>query len=146
MRGAFLIFIFCSAASSSRADPPSEITKIETPKSELQAIRLPGETKNPSPEVWELLQLGLPPGAGNDVGSFGKPEMWVRNVSKPTLLPLLPKVARSAGSAMIVVPGGGLMGLAIDREGYSVATWLNHRGIAAFVLKYRLIPMPSDPY
>jgi acetyl esterase/lipase len=37
------------------------------------------------------------------------------------------------------------MELAIDREGYSVAKWLNQLGIAAFVLKYRLAPTPPDP-
>jgi acetyl esterase/lipase len=37
------------------------------------------------------------------------------------------------------------MGLAIDREGYSVARWLTQRGVAAFVLKYRVAPMPADP-
>jgi acetyl esterase/lipase len=36
------------------------------------------------------------------------------------------------------------MELAIEREGYSVAKWLNERGIAAFVLKYRLAPTAAD--
>jgi acetyl esterase/lipase len=34
--------------------------------------------------------------------------------------------------------------LSMEREGYSVARWLNQRGIAAFVLKYRLVPTPAD--
>jgi acetyl esterase/lipase len=46
---------------------------------------------------------------------------------------------------MIIAPGGAFMELAIEREGYSIARWLHHRGIAAFVLKYRLEPMPADP-
>ena len=34
----------------------------------------------------------------------------------------------------------------MEREGYSVAHWLNQRGIAAFVLKYRLVPTSADPH
>jgi acetyl esterase/lipase len=43
----------------------------------------------------------------------------------------------SKGSAVIVCPGGGYGGLA-EHEGRDYALWLNERGIAAFVLKYRL--------
>jgi acetyl esterase/lipase len=79
------------------------------------------------------------------VGNFGGPELWVRNVSQPTLRPFPPAAAKATGAAMVVVPGGAFMGLAMDREGYSVAAWLNQRGIAAFVLKYRLAPTPASP-
>ena len=34
--------------------------------------------------------------------------------------------------------------LAMDREGYPIAKWLNQRGIAAFVLKYRVVATDSD--
>ncbi|MCO6042789.1 alpha/beta hydrolase [Aeoliella sp. ICT_H6.2] len=43
----------------------------------------------------------------------------------------------STGAAVLVCPGGGYGVLAIDHEGEQVAQWLNARGIAAFVLKYR---------
>lgn len=42
--------------------------------------------------------------------------------------------------AVIVCPGGGYAGLAIDYEGVDVARWLNSHGIAAFVLEYRVAP------
>lgn len=32
----------------------------------------------------------------------------------------------------------------IDKEGTEVAHWLNARGVAVFVLKYRLVPTPDD--
>jgi acetyl esterase/lipase len=32
----------------------------------------------------------------------------------------------------------------MDLQGYQIARWLNERGIAAFVLKYRLVPTPRD--
>lgn len=70
-------------------------------------------------------------------------ELGVRNVNRPTLLPVLPK-GPSTGAAVIVAPGGGFLGLAMDHEGWQVARWLADRGIAAFVLTYRVLPTPRD--
>jgi acetyl esterase/lipase len=63
----------------------------------------------------------------------------VRNVADPTLSVYLPDPAVATGAAVIVCPGGAFHLLAIDHEGYDVADWLTARGIAAFVLKYRLV-------
>jgi acetyl esterase/lipase len=71
-------------------------------------------------------------------GSIG-----VRNVSHATLTPVLP-AGPSTGAAVIVAPGGGFLGLAIDAEGWQIARWLANHGIAAFVLKYRVLPTPRD--
>lgn len=68
----------------------------------------------------------------------------VRNVSRPTLTPFLPKRGKATGAAVIVAPGGAFMGLAIEHEGWDVARALADRGIAAFVLKYSLIETPKD--
>src|ERR1700756_3148798 len=43
-------------------------------------------------------------------------------------------------TAIIVCPGGGYQHLSMVKEGSDVAKWLNHRGISAAVLKYRLGP------
>lgn len=59
-------------------------------------------------------------------------------VPNPSLTVFLPDAARANGAAVIVAPGGGHRHLAIDHEGYDAARWLNEKGIAAFVLKYRL--------
>src|SRR5204863_9111499 len=69
---------------------------------------------------------------------------FLRNVTIPTLTAFLPDRSLNTGTAMIVCPGGGLHALAIDYEGLEVARWLCQRGIAAFVLKYRLIPTPLN--
>lgn len=61
----------------------------------------------------------------------------VRNVTQPTLTPVLPNPALATGAAVIVVPGGGFKFVSMDNEGWPVARWLADRGIAAFVLKYR---------
>lgn len=66
----------------------------------------------------------------------------VRNVTRPTLTAFLPDPAKATGAAVIVAPGGAYMLLAIGPEGWEVAKRLNDRGIAAFVLKYRVMPTP----
>jgi acetyl esterase/lipase len=42
------------------------------------------------------------------------------------------------GTAVVVLPGGGYGGLAMDHEGKQIAEWLNAQGVTAFVLKYRM--------
>lgn len=66
----------------------------------------------------------------------------VTNVVVPTITPVLP--ADGVGTAVIVAPGGGYHALSIDSEGFDVARWLAARGVAAFVLKYRLVPAGHD--
>ena len=71
--------------------------------------------------------------------------LQVRNVSRATLTPFLPPAGSATGTAVIVAPGGAFLGLAIEDEGYRVARWFADHGVAAFVLKYRLLPTPPDP-
>jgi acetyl esterase/lipase len=80
------------------------------------------------------------------------PESWysqygsrfTRNVSIATLTPYLPDPSVATGAAAIVAPGGGFRTLSIENEGSQVAEALAKRGVAAFVLKYRLVPTPAD--
>lgn len=62
----------------------------------------------------------------------------VLNVVTPTLTAYLPVRSKATGTAIIVAPGGYCVALAMDRGGNDVAQWLQKRGIAAFVLKYRI--------
>jgi acetyl esterase/lipase len=63
----------------------------------------------------------------------------VFNVVTPTMTVFLPKQTSVGGASVIIAPGGGFVALAIDREGTSVARWLQDKGIAAFLLKYRTV-------
>jgi acetyl esterase/lipase len=45
---------------------------------------------------------------------------------------------------VIVAPGGGFRILSMGDEGWEVAQALNEKGVAAFVLKYRLVPTEPD--
>jgi acetyl esterase/lipase len=65
----------------------------------------------------------------------------------PTLTVLRTQPGRENGSAVLVLPGGGYMGLASILEGREVADWFTARGFTAFVLRYRLgskylLPVP----
>jgi endo-1,4-beta-xylanase len=73
-------------------------------------------------------------------------EHVVSNVHNPSITPYLPPKDKATGAAVIVVPGGGHRELWVDHEGYNVARWLSARGIAAFVLKYRLAREPNSTY
>ncbi len=61
------------------------------------------------------------------------------NVVTPTLTPFLPDRHKATGTGIILAPGGAFVALAIDLEANSIARLLQERGIAAFVLKYRIV-------
>jgi acetyl esterase/lipase len=69
---------------------------------------------------------------------------FARNVTEATLTPFLPDPAKATGAAVIVAPGGGFRTLSMQNEGWDVAKALAARGIAAFVLKYRLNQTPAS--
>jgi acetyl esterase/lipase len=73
-------------------------------------------------------------------GAIGKEDADV-----PTLTIYLPAAPQATGAAIVVCPGGGYGGLAMDHEGHQVARLLTSRGIAAFILKYRLGPRYHHP-
>ena len=87
-----------------------------------------GVDGQPAPETW-FRQWGDP---------------MARNISAATLTPFLPKSGKANGAAVIVAPGGGFRWLSLSNEGWEVAQALADRGIAAFVLKYRLQPTPES--
>lgn len=61
----------------------------------------------------------------------------VKDITRPAIYWYQPK-EKTSDAAVIICPGGGYSILAIDHEGYDIATWFNERGVTAFVLKYRL--------
>ena len=93
----------------------------------------------------------IPLGTGGVEGQTAK-ETWykqwgdpfVRNVSRATLTPFLPERSKANGAAVIIAPGGGFRILSMGNEGWEVAQALNARGVAAFVLKYRLQRTAED--
>ena len=62
----------------------------------------------------------------------------ISNVQIPAMTVYLPTKIFATGQAVVICPGGGYVRLAYDKEGLDIAKWLNSKGIAAIVLKYRL--------
>lgn len=88
----------------------------------------------PGSEEWKQQETVL--GSGN----FRQ----IVNVTTPTLTAYLPDPSAAAGTAVIIAPGGGFVGLSIDSEGHDVAKWLVARGFAAIVLKYRTVQIEGQ--
>ena len=89
-------------------------------------------------------------GAPGSEARAGEPEEVtgenVCNVHKPTLTPFVPEREKATGTAVIICPGGGHSKLCLGHEGYALAEWFRERGIAAFVLKYRLAREKGSTY
>lgn len=68
----------------------------------------------------------------------------LRNVARPTLTVHLPAPEKATGTGVVVAPGGAFHFLADEHEGTDVASWLTERGIAALVLRYRVLPTADD--
>ena len=100
-----------------------------------QEIRLwPG--KAPGSEGWVVPEATTTSPSG---------DRTITNVSDPTVTVFLPAAERATGTAVVVAPGGALRLLGWDNEGVKVAQWLNTKGIAALVLKYRTLQtMPAS--
>jgi acetyl esterase/lipase len=67
----------------------------------------------------------------------GKPWHAIYNVSEPTMTVYSPQ-EKNTGIAIVVFPGGGFNGLAIDLEGTEVCNKLTEQGITCILLKYRV--------
>lgn len=66
----------------------------------------------------------------------GKPWTYITNVARPTIR-IFPPKGRNSGAALMVLPGGGYYGIAIDIEGTEICDWATRIGMTCIVLKYR---------
>lgn len=118
------------ATASARAPAQRPLLAAMPPPNQAGSIPLYAEfSQSTQQEIWERSFRGEP---------------WVRNVSIPALIPVLPEPGIANGVAVVIAPGGAFRALSVVNEGLAVARWLADRGIAAFVLKYRLEPTPPD--
>lgn len=123
------ICLVVAAATCPAAAQDDRMTPIATP-AQPTAIALPtGPLPGaPTPESWHRQYE----------------RVFARNVTSATLTPFLPDPAKASGAAVIVAPGGGFRTLSMENEGWDVARALAARGVAAFVLKYRLNQTPAE--
>ena len=61
----------------------------------------------------------------------------ISGITKPTITVYLPKEAKRPTAAVLLIPGGKMSRVVIDKEGHDIARWLVKQGIAGIVLKYR---------
>jgi acetyl esterase/lipase len=104
---------------------------------------------DPRPEI-PLWPNGAPGFEGRkdekEVRTVRGSEYNVTNVHNPSLTVFLPAKDKATGAAVVIAPGGGHRELWVLHEGENVAKWLSDRGVAAFVLKYRLAREKDSPY
>ena len=106
---------------------PMEAAAQDAPASPFAGIS-PRSSESVTVTLWD----GPAPGAQGDQPG---------DISRLTYYP-----ARAPnGTAVIIAPGGGYTGLAMNHEGRQVANWFNAMGVAAFVLEYRLGPRYNHP-
>ncbi|MFN8591777.1 MAG: alpha/beta hydrolase [Thermomicrobiales bacterium] len=102
------------------------------------------------PGVFPIWPEGVPDAdLWRDIGPELERPRWensrlVRNVSAPTLTVYLPDRAIAVGTGIVICPGGAFHFLMVDKEGTEFARWFNARGVAVFVLKYRVFPSADD--
>ena len=105
---------------------------------------IPAPNQPPVIPLWPEGQIESASSAFPEIAFLEDGLKVIRNVSHPTLTAYLPDPTNASGTAVVVCPGGACHYLAFEREGIVVARWLNARGIAAFILKYRLVQTGSD--
>src|SRR5262249_49490463 len=121
-----------SIAGLTSGERETASTKVERTNSGMSctfialtlALALPAD----APKVELLWPAGAPGAKGTE------------DADKPTLTIFLPPEGKANGAAVVVCPGGGYGGLAVDHEGKQIGEWLNQRGVTAFMLKYRHAP------
>jgi acetyl esterase/lipase len=118
--------ILCAAAGYvAWANPPESAPEpLDAPARALEASRA---ANLPAPVL--LWENGAPGAKGES------------DEDKPAIYLFLPTKDRATGCGVIVAPGGAFTHRAMDQEGVTFGKWFAERGIAAFVLRYRIQPL-----
>ena len=107
-----------------------------------------GQSADELPEevfVWQGIAPGAEGKSGDKVVRPGADRV-VNNVHRPSVFPYLPAAGKSNGAAVVIAPGGGHNSLWTTHEGHHPAKYFAERGIAAFVLEYRLAEEADSTY
>lgn len=118
-----LLAFSCINAQAGVWQPPAEYKQIPI----WPEGKMPDALPNSKPESVKM----------SDGLVAGKPVIDVFDVTQPTIT-IYPPKAKNTGAAVVVFPGGGFHGLAIDLEGTEICEWLSSQGITGVLLKYRV--------
>jgi acetyl esterase/lipase len=109
-------------------------------------VRLRAEDLQNPPELplWKSDQISPKPDPASPEKVLPRASngQFVSNVTNPTVTVFPAPGDKVPHTAVIICPGGGYGGLALDWEGFDVAHWLNSIGVTGIVLKYRM-PQPA---
>jgi acetyl esterase/lipase len=92
-------------------------------------------------EIIPLYSGVVPNSKTSNIQESGAESGVLKGITKPTLEFFRPTADKASGMAVIVIPGGGYGVVVYQGEGIATAKALAEKGVAAFVLKYRL---PSE--
>src|SRR5262245_51699718 len=84
---------------------------------------------DPAPRFIKLWPKGAPGATGDS------------DEDTPAIIPYLPSPDKNSGAGVLICPGGAFTNRAVNHEGVLIAQWLKARGIAGFVLRYRIRPL-----
>jgi acetyl esterase/lipase len=134
-----------ATAARAQTAPPAGLSG--TPQAPVTIPAPPEPAGLLSSEVIEIWPPGKVPGAEKvtvsrvvlERGSPAHHDRAVTHVTRPILEVFRP--AKPNGAAVVLLPGGGYVRLAVDKEGAMGAHVLTQAGITVFVLNYRL---PGD--
>src|SRR3982751_1502369 len=121
------------------AQSSNPVPAAKVPNDKMVAIETPAQ-----PDAIELGTGALPGATASESWHSQYGSKFARHVTVATLTPFLPDPSKASGAAVIVAPGGGFRTLSMENEGSNVAPAVGERGVAAFVLKYRLNQTPAD--
>jgi acetyl esterase/lipase len=105
----------------------------------LLAVILAGGALRADESVIPLWPEGVPGLRADASAEKSNGRGGVTNIHQPTLTCYPAPAGKSAGTAVIICPGGAYVSLSTDKEGAEPARWFNSLGVTAFVLKYRLV-------
>jgi acetyl esterase/lipase len=125
-----------------------QTTDDECAREPIPKVEHPGVAWEPGPggeqiALWpEGLAIQPPDEVQPEMTGSGSPLVagrtwnWATFVTRPTMTIYRPAEQRSRG-AVLVLPGGGYVAVAMDLEGTEICEWVTSQGLTCIVLKYR---------
>jgi acetyl esterase/lipase len=129
-----LCFSSLSAAATFPQSAPVPPATAGPPPKEM----VPLVSKHPVVYLWPNGAPGSENRANQEEKYRNDDVLVISSVNRPSITIFLPPKKIATGAAIVVAPGGAFRELWITDEGYRVGEWLSARGIASFILKYRL--------
>ena len=137
------VAVFVMSGAAVARTPDDECARDPIPKVELPGVAWePGAGGEQIPLWPEGLAIQPPDEVHPEMTGSGSPLVagrtwnWATFVTRPTMTIYRPAEQRGRG-AVLVLPGGGYVAVAMDLEGTEICDWVTSQGLTCIVLKYR---------